>query len=628
MRKLILLYLFTFGFSCEWLHAQLPVDPDRSDLDPVYAPFYHGVASGDPLSDRVILWTRITWDTTGPLVLNWKVATDTNLINVVSSGTATTDESRDYTVKVDASGLQPDTWYYYGFEWAGRKSLTGRTRTAPAPGADVDSARFAVVSCINYQTGFFTAYERIVNRNDVNAVIVLGDYIYEYEVGGFGYVAGAGRDHEPATEILNLSDYRTRHSQYKLDHDLRAVHQQFPFITIWDDHESANDSYRDGAANHTAGTEGDWNDRKHEAVRAYLEWMPIRQPDPADSQRIHRTIPWGDLARFILLDTRLEGRDEQVLPGDPLADDTTRHIISPAQMQWLQDELSDTSQQWKIITQQVMIAPLEIFGIAFNLDQWDGYTADRKRLLDFIMGNQIQNTVVLTGDIHTSWGNDIPHPDSSYNSSTGQGSATVEFVSPSVTSPNTPFPIGANLIQLANPHIKYADLTRHGFTVLDINRQRTQCDWRFVTNIYPPVYDDFWDDGWFVNVGERWLEHASGPLAPPATQQPLAPLNPDNPPLAGRDHAVTVPQELVIVSLHPVPFRDELVVEYYQYDAGAVALRLVNAAGVAVMEAQTKSLGRGLHLAQLSVDAGLPAGAYWLVMEKDGERAVRKVVKE
>ena len=240
--SLVLSFLFLLSFS--------QTSSPRKSLDPTLYPFYHGVASGDPLSNAVILWTRFTDDTLSvdSVELNWRVATDTAMTDVISNGTGYAKLLKDWTYKVDATGLSPDTWYYYDFEALGYRSIRGRTKTAPL--GDNDSARFAVVSCSNYEHGYFNAYRYLRNRNDFDAVLHLGDYIYEYEAGG--YSAGlVDRDNEPVNEIISLEDYRVRYSHYRLDDDLRALHQQYPFINVWDDHESANDSYIDGAQNHT-----------------------------------------------------------------------------------------------------------------------------------------------------------------------------------------------------------------------------------------------------------------------------------------------------------------------------------------------------------------------------------------
>ncbi|MFT7588418.1 MAG: alkaline phosphatase D [Limisphaerales bacterium] len=531
----------------------------RSAIDPSLAPFYHGIASGDPTENAVILWTRITADTTGPLTVDWRIADSEDLSTIVNSGTLITDASIDYTVKVDANGLSPNKWYYYEFEYDGIRSITGRTKTASS--GDIDSLRFALVSCSNYQAGYFTAYQNITERNDVDAIIHLGDYIYEYETGGYGFTAMVGRGHDPDDEMISLSDYRIRHSWYKLDPDLRKLHQNFPFITIWDDHEFADDAYRDGAGNHQP-TEGAWSDRKNAGVQSYLEWMPIRQPDLTDTFRVYRNLKYGDLVDFIVVDTRIYDRDKQVSVFSAMIDDTTRYLLGPDQLDWVKDQLSNSTARWKVLVNQVMVAPLEALGIPLNSDQWDGYAAERQRLYDHILADSIRNLVVLTGDIHTSWANDLPYGDT-YNSNTGQGSVGVEFVCTSVTSPGFPISYGVSAIQLFNDHIKYIDLTKHGYQILDLNKTRTQSDYWFVNTIKEPVSADYPGTGWMVENGKRFLKGAPGPSVRYTPNPPLVAPGPPsvvcNTPLNPLTSAVT--ETSAVLSWDIVPFASQYILQ-------------------------------------------------------------------
>jgi len=273
-------------------------------FDPALAPFYHGVASGDPLANKVIIWTRRTpSDDALSYQLGWQMATDTAFENVVRQGQLEAMASADFTAKVDVGQLNPETSYYFRFyDFTSQTySLIGRTRTAPHD--DTDHLRFAVVSCQNYQAGYFNAFRKIAERADLDAVLHLGDYIYEYGAGEgtYGYSNDRpDRANVPGTEILSLADYRTRYSLYRLDPDLRAAHQQHPFIAVWDDHESANDSYADGAENHQ-DDEGDWEVRKAISKQVYYEWMPIRE---LSYDKLFRSLKYGDLAELIMLDTR------------------------------------------------------------------------------------------------------------------------------------------------------------------------------------------------------------------------------------------------------------------------------------------------------------------------------------
>ena len=476
-----------------------------STLETCLAPFYHGVASGDPMPDKVIIWTRVTPDTisNATIVVDWQMATDTGMANVVQNGNIITSNVKDFTVKVDVTGLVANTWYYYEFTVNGKKSPRGRTRTAPIN--NVDSLRFAVVSCANLEAGFFNAYKILLNRADFDAVICLGDYIYEYETGGYSPNATANRQWLPANEILSLNDYRQRYSVYHLDEDLRKLHQQFPFITIWDDHESSNDAWMNGAENHTAASEGPFAIRKANAKQAYFEWLPIRQQAGAvDPYQIFRKLQYGNLVDFVMLDTRLNGRDEQKGTSGTAVTSTSRQLLGTNQFTWLGNKLDSSNTQWKILTQQVMIAPLKVFGSAINGDQWDGYPAERNRVFNHILNHNIKNVVAITGDIHSSWASDLPT--STYNSTSGAGSVGVEFVGPSVTSPGMSIPLGASAIMLANSHIKYADLSQHGFMILDINKIRVQNDWYYVNTIDESSSIYSYAKSMYVNQNEQFLK--------------------------------------------------------------------------------------------------------------------------
>lgn len=503
------------------MHAQ-SVSAARLTLTPAYKPFYHGVASGDPTHESVILWTRCTPDTgiIGNLDVYWQIATDTSFTNVVNFGYAQARPESDYTVKVDVCGLQPNTWYYYVFQNEGRNSTTGRTKTAPLPTADNDSARFAVVSCASFEHGYFNAYQNISDRNEVDAVVHLGDYIYEYGVGEYSSNL-PGRTYEPTNEIITQNDYRVRHSLYKLDNQLKRCHQLFPFINVWDDHESADNSWKGGANNHQSN-EGPWAVRKQNSINTYFEWIPIRKPDLADSFRIFRNFNWGKLLNLVMLDSRLYDRDEQSLSK---ANDTAHYLLGPYQMNWMLQQLSDTNSKWKIIGNQVMFAPLKVFGAAVNDDQWDGYAAERNKVTSHIVNGNIDDVVVLTGDIHTSWANDVPG--SNYNASTGAGSVCVEFVGTSITSKSMPFSVGVNLIKSFNSHMKYINLVDHGYYTLDVKKGRTQADYRFmpVDQVSNTVTNG---ESWYVNAGERFLRKATAPIAAPKITAPIPSLFPNN----------------------------------------------------------------------------------------------------
>lgn len=609
-------YFFLLGFFL--IIRNLNAQEKRVSLDPLYAPFYHGVASGDPLTDRVIIWTRVTPDSnfTGDITVNWKMATDTSLNNVVKSGSFVTNDDRDYTVKVDVTGLQPNTWYYYEFETNGRKSLIGRTRTVPI--GNVDSLRLAIVSCSSWESGYFNVYERIEARNDIDVVLHLGDYIYEY-----GANTSGNRVHEPSNEIVTLTDYRIRHSQHKLDPQLRKLHQQYPFITVWDDHETTNDSYRDGAENHQPATEGDWYVRKNNGVRAYKEWMPIREPDPNDTIRIWRQFTWGNLMNLMMIDTRLYDRDQQVTINSPNLNDTNRVMIGNIQRAWLETQLSNSTQKWNVIGQQVMFAPLKAFGQVVNTDQWDGYPAERKRVMDFIMNNNIPNPIILTGDIHTAWANDIPYQN--YNGTTGAGSMGVEFVATSVTSPGADFistlaGAGIPLIKSQNSHMKFIDLTRRGYLILDLNHQRAQGDFYFVNRVDQVSNQETFAEGWYCEDGSRRLQKASSASVKLGTLPIKAPALPNNP--VNRNKEVN----FFGISCYPNPYQNVFNLQFYTHKSATIHIKMMDLQGKVVKTYPPFQSISGLNHYNIETP-NVPAGTYLLIMESQGEIFQKMVIK-
>jgi alkaline phosphatase D len=458
--------------------------------------FAHGVASGDPQRDRVILWTRATpVDPTETLRVRWTIASDPGMQQVRQSGRFVTDRRRDFTVKVDAAGLRPGVTYYYQFEARGVKSPIGRTRTLPI--GRVDRLRLAFASCANYPHGYFNAYARIAERDDLDFVLHLGDYIYEYKLGVYADAQLAGqRDVVPTHEIVTLADYRLRYALYRTDPDLQEVHRQHPFITVWDDHETANNSWRDGAENHNPDQgEGDWRARRRSAVQAYDEYMPIRNSSPTDD-RIYQTFRFGDLADVLMLDTRLHGRDKQVeiatgesdiAATDPRMADAKRTLLGFDQEAWLARELRRSQgrkQPWRVLGQQVMMAQLSrTQGRTLrNTDQWDGYGPARERLFEVLRERDIRNNVVLTGDIHSSWCNELSSNPWAASATADEARIVgVEFVGPAVSSPalrdEAQAVTDAERVRSNSPHMKWLELHKRGYGILDVTHDRAQCEY-------------------------------------------------------------------------------------------------------------------------------------------------------
>jgi alkaline phosphatase D len=514
-----------------------PLAPMAADVDRDV--FAHGVASGDPLRDRVILWTRVTPRGRGARVpVRWAIALDPGMRRIVHADHALTDADSGYTVKIDVDDLAPGATYYYRFFAAGARSPIGRTRTLPA--GDVDRLRFAVASCSNYPFGFFNAYRSIGERADLDAVLHLGDYLYEYANGTYGDGTVLGRLVRPQREIVSLDDYRERHALYKSDIDLQEAHRQHPFITVWDDHESTNDAWREGAENHQPDTEGDWPTRKAASIRAYFEWMPIR--GRAREDRIYRRFRFGRLAELVMLDTRLVGRDRQAANGTDAATigDPSRQLLGAAQERFLFERLIDAQRdgvQWRLLGQQIMMAQLSLdFGKSVaNADQWDGYRPARERLYDVARANGIDNIVVLAGDIHSSWGSELasnPFDPRLYDGASGRGSLGVELIAPGVTSPflfpDTPegaaqAAVAAQQIRAISPHIKNAELFRRGYLLVDVTRERVQGEWYYAKTLRERDAAHEFGSAFASAAGSNTLRPAAGPSTPAGDAPDLAP---------------------------------------------------------------------------------------------------------
>ena len=505
-------------------------------------PFAHGVASGDPYPDSVVLWTRVTPqpDATpgsgiGPNVaVLWEVAADSDFRRVVRRGIAGTGSARDHTVKVEATGLQPATDYWYRFSFHTALSAVGRTRTAPMPDADVRRLRIAVVSCANLQAGWFTAYRHLAAGDDLDLVVHLGDYFYEYEPGRYQARDVLVRPHDPPHETVTLSDYRRRHAQYKRDPDLQALHAAAPWVVTWDDHESANDASEDGAQNHTEGVEGEWGRRRWLAHQAYAEWMPVRY-EPAGV--LYRRLRFGRLASLSMLDLRTY-RDAQTTPTfDAPPDDPERTLTGPEQLDFLLDGLSEDAVQWKLVGNPVLIAPLrfpstvdtaategirqlvdgEVMargtplagGVPYNVDQWDGYPAERARVLDHLRDGDIRDVVFLTGDMHAGWAIELPKDPETY-ARTGD-SLAVELACTSVTCDNLDDFLRApprtvslaveHAMQMNNPHVKYLDFDSNGFSLLEVTPEWAQMDWFTLIDRRDPYSGAVWSTSYRVMAG-------------------------------------------------------------------------------------------------------------------------------
>jgi alkaline phosphatase D len=496
-----ILIIFILASCAEKKQKQLRLhEAVAANYDSALKPFYHGVASGDPLPDRVIIWTRVTpEDSVSSISVVWEIAEDMNFASIYKSDSVTTTPVRDYTVKVDVDALKPDQIYYYRFKSLGATSIIGRTKTAPV--GPKDSLKFAVVSCANWEWGYFNGYDKIADRPVLDAVLHLGDYIYEYATGKYGDTT-IGRFNVPRTEIISLNDYRTRYSLYRTDVGLRRVHQQHPFIAIWDDHEIANNSYTEGAQNHQP-EEGDYAARKAAAKQAYYEWIPIRE-----SRQLYRSFSFGPVADVIMLDERLAGRNAPAASlSDPSLNSPDRSMLGSEQLAWFENNLKASKAAWKIIGNQVIFADINLSAaypkMPRNLDSWDGYPAEKKAIEDFVIKNKIKDVIFTTGDTHGSWAIEVPE-----TIKKNYAAIAVEFGTTSISSANGDEYKNADTVKMTeasvmknNPHIKYINDRDHGYMLVTLTPSKAKVDWFYTKTIRQPRTEEFLGKSFTVEKG-------------------------------------------------------------------------------------------------------------------------------
>lgn len=514
LRELLYLFLIILIVpGCSIFYKAYQKDGTEVYFKETLKPFYHGVASGDPLSDRVIIWTRVTPTFQRPVEVQWMISEQANMAQPIQQGLITTDSTRDYTVKIDITGLTPNTTYYYQFKALKGQSIIGRTKTTAATSRGV---QLAIVSCSNYEAGYYNAFARIAERDEIDAVLHLGDYIYEYGPGTYGNANLApSRQHLPRKEILSLADYRTRYAQYRLDPDFQKAHQMHPFITIWDDHEFSNNVYQSGAENHQT-EEGDFERRKAIAKQVYFEWLPIRA---AKTPSIYRTISFGDLVDVILLDERIVGR---TMPVDSVQQEdfqaNTRSMLGKEQLDWFKKQLTTSKAKWKIIGNQVIFSPLDLSWrnpkIPYNLDAWDGYPYEQQQIRQFLWDNKISNVLFTTGDTHCSWAFEVPTSLAAYKENTNQ-TVAIELGTPSISSSN--FNDGSRTDEEVikaevifqqpqfNPHLKYVNLRDHGYLLLTLNIREAIAEWYYVDKIHEPSSKEQLGMRYLINRGHYQL---------------------------------------------------------------------------------------------------------------------------
>jgi alkaline phosphatase D len=476
--------------------------------------FALGVASGDPLPDSVILWTRLVNDPLAadgglpdlPLPVRWEIAASRAFDDVVASGDVVAEPALAHSVHVDASGLEPDRWYWYRFTVGSSVSPLGRTRTAPAPGEEVDRLRFAMASCQSYQDGYFTALDHLA-AEDVDLVMFLGDYIYEDDPEPDNV-----RTHEGDGPV-DLAGYRQRFGESKLDPALQAAHARAPWVCTWDDHEVEN-NYADGVPD-AEGTVGPprFAARRAAAYQAYYEHMPVRiEPPDGPEVTLYRSLDWGGLVRFYVLDGRQYRNDQACdtyadigLSCDEVtADDRT--MLGSEQEAWLADALDSSDAAWNVLAQQTVMTKLALTvgGIeAINLDQWDGYPEARRRVVDLLRG--VDNPLVISGDIHAGGvGHVTDDPDD-----VSAAPLVPEVVSPSISSdfPMALAEIVASVVAEA-PNVHYAEPNRRGYVVCDVSPEAVEATFRYVSTTTEPRAE--------IADGPRWVVRAGDPRPRPA----------------------------------------------------------------------------------------------------------------
>lgn len=478
--------------------------------------FTHGVCSGDPVGDGFVLWTRAVQPDGQSTILDWDVASDVEFRDVMASGSVLADATADHTCRVDVRDLEPSSVYFYRFRSRDETSPVGRARTLPD--GSPDHLRFAMTSCALFRGGFYNVYARLAERDDLAFVIHLGDYIYEFPNALGNYAPWnivTERHMEPDGPCFTLDDYRARYACTRRDPDLMALHQAHTFIHQWDDHEVVNDAFVDGAPEEDTAPVS-FAERKHAGLRAFWEWMPVRWPrtgvgpametiEEAQHPIVYRSFPVGDLVDLVCIDTRHEGR--RPVPATAMTYeqylDPDRVMMSDEQKRWLRHQLSSSSAKWRMIANQAMFGQLSIEdlpekisrslrklayplsdGRSGNPGQWEGFAADRADLLRWLRANEIDDLIVLTGDIHSAWALDLEID--------GEPSVGVEFVSPSVSTrclgdqvedrPGDAREL-ESLIREQHPWVKHVDLDGHGYVVIDVTPERVEATWWMIDDV-------------------------------------------------------------------------------------------------------------------------------------------------
>lgn len=458
--------------------------------------FRVGVASGDPLDDRVMLWTRVfpADKSTDPVEVAFDVATDEDFEDLVASGIAKAPAELDHSVHVDVTGLSPDTWYYYRFRAGDQNSVVGRTRTFPTADADVDRFDFVFASCQDFQWGHYGAWKDAATQADLDAVVFLGDYIYEMNFGDMSPDRSGERVWD-TPEAMTLEHYRTRYTQVRGDAALRAMHEKVPWIITFDDHE-VSDNYA-GDVGGSDMEEPKSRDRRLAAYQAWYENMPIRLPDPPegagpddfDELPIHRAFRFGKLANLFVIETRQHAdvaacrtTTGYLADQGPLCDatdDPDRTNLGEAQESWLFEQLDSADAQWNILANPVMLSDMNLGtpeSPEYYRDMWIGYPAARERLLAKVVDSGVRNPVTITGDWHASYVLDVqsePHGDD-------PRSVMPEFLVTSISSI-----VFAQDYREHNPQIRFFE-AKNGYAKVTVTPANFECTYVHLEDVWDP----------------------------------------------------------------------------------------------------------------------------------------------
>ncbi|MES2573491.1 MAG: alkaline phosphatase D family protein [Bacteroidota bacterium] len=447
--------------------------------------FIHGVASGDATTDAVIIWTHINTAFSGNCIVEWQVANDEDFKNIIQNSSIITSKERDYTVKVDVLGLESNQVYFYRFIYDNVISDIGVCKTIPV--SLLNPLQIAVVSCNNYEDGYFTSFRHIADNKDIDYVFHLGDYIYEYPTGRYAnkiFLKESKRLNDPQHEIISLSDYRKRYALYRKDKELQKAHRTKSFFCIWDDHEFANNTFTSGARNHHP-YKGKWSDRSAAAVQAYFEWMPVRAKSKSE---MIRSIKIGKDASFFFLEERLDGRDKQLFSNDPDKFSPQRKMISEKQLNLLSGELKNSDARWNFLVNQVMFTGYQSRKDPSikEEDWWTGYPYQRNQLIEVF--ESLKNPpIILTGDAHRSHVLELNRPDLK-----DKNPVALEFVTPSITSKNDDrlsiekINKKTALQYKLNPHMLYNNIADHGYFILSVAKEEVNISYKFNENILLP----------------------------------------------------------------------------------------------------------------------------------------------